>query len=43
MKYTEPDLQIVLTVEEDIVRTSSVIYDPNKFPEDSGKFPIKGN
>ena len=43
MKYVKPNLEIILTDEEDIVRTSGVVYDPERFPNDTGKFPIQGN
>lgn len=41
MKYEEPNMQILLTDSEDLVRTSNVKYDPNKFPTgDSSAFPV---
>ena len=44
MKYEEPNMQILLVDNEDLVRTStpSVVYDPNKFPTgDSTSFPLQ--
>lgn len=42
MKYEEPNMQILLADNEDLVRTSNVIYDPDKFPTgDNSKFPTQ--
>lgn len=47
MKYKEPNMQILLMNNEDIVRTStggSVTYDPDQFPSGgSEQFPVPKN
>ena len=41
MKYEEPNMQILLADNEDLVRTSSIKYQEGKFPTgDSSQFPV---
>lgn len=41
MKYEEPTMQIILLNMEEIVRTSGVDYEPDRFPTgNEGQFPL---